>query len=145
MDYEKMMEKAKEAKSAEELLALAKENDIGMTEEEAEETFAMLGKSGELSDEELANVSGGSCHVNVGGKNYTVVTSHLRCMNGYYQNNFEYVGETLEGQKMYNLLYAKDNSRLRLTWMTFSVEGQCGMCRWLSFKAGTGYCSKSAE
>ena len=41
MDYEKMMEKAKEAKSAEELLALAKENDIEMTEEEAEETFAM--------------------------------------------------------------------------------------------------------
>ena len=68
MDYEKMMEKAKEAKSAEELLALAKENDIGMTEEEAEETFAMLEKSGELSDEELENVSGGGCHVNVGGK-----------------------------------------------------------------------------
>ena len=145
MEYEKLMEKAKGAKSAEELLALAKENDIEMTEEEAEETFAMLGKSGELSDEELANVSGGGCHVNVGGKNYTVVTSHLRCMNGYYQNNFEYVGETLEGQKMYNLLYAKDNSRLRLTWMTFSVEGQCGMCRWLSFKGGTGYCRLTAE
>ena len=45
MEYEKLMEKAKGAKSAEELLALAKENDIGMTEEEAEETFAMLGKA----------------------------------------------------------------------------------------------------
>ena len=36
MEYEKLMEKAKGAKSAEELLALAKENDIEMTEEEAE-------------------------------------------------------------------------------------------------------------
>ena len=45
MEYEKLMEKAKGAKSAEELLALAKENDIEMTEEEAEETFAMLGKA----------------------------------------------------------------------------------------------------
>ena len=45
MEYEKLMEKAKGAKSAKELLALAKENDIEMTEEEAEETFAMLEKA----------------------------------------------------------------------------------------------------
>ena len=145
MDYERMMEKAKGAKSAEELLALAKENEIEMTAEEAEETFAMLNRSGELSDEELANVSGGGCKTDVGGKKYTVVTSGLNCMNGHYENNFECVGENIEGGRLYNLIYAKDNSRLRLTWMSFSVEGQCGMCRWLSFKAGTGYCSKSAE
>ena len=35
-----MIEKAKEAKSAEELLALAKKNDIEITEEEAKAHFA---------------------------------------------------------------------------------------------------------
>ena len=89
MEYEKLMEKAKGAKSAEELLALAKENDIEMTEEEAEETFAMLGKSGELSDEELENVSGGGCHVDVGGKSFVVVTSALNCMNAVSYTHLE--------------------------------------------------------
>lgn len=59
-----MMEKAKAAKSAAELLELAKAEGIEMTAEEAEMRFAELNKKGELSDEELDNVSGGGC----GGK-----------------------------------------------------------------------------
>ena len=51
--------KVKQAKSAEELFALAKENGIEMTEEEAEKYFAELHKEGELADDELDNVSGG--------------------------------------------------------------------------------------
>ena len=51
--------KAKAAKSAEELLALAKENDIEMTEEEAKKHYAEWHKEGELSDDELDNVAGG--------------------------------------------------------------------------------------
>ena len=39
----------------------AKENGMELTFEEAEECFARLHKSGELSDEELDNVSGGGC------------------------------------------------------------------------------------
>ena len=54
--------KAKAAKSAEELLALAKENGIDMTEEEAAKYFAELNKEGELADEELNNVAGGACY-----------------------------------------------------------------------------------
>ena len=53
--------KAKAAKSAEELLALAKENGIEMTEEEANKYYADFHKEGELADEELDNVSGGGC------------------------------------------------------------------------------------
>ena len=53
--------KAKTAKSAEELFALAKENGIEMTEEEAAKYFAKLHKEGELADEELDNVAGGGC------------------------------------------------------------------------------------
>ncbi len=53
--------KAKECKSAEELLALAKENGIEMTAEEAEAKFAQLNNEGELSDDELSGAAGGGC------------------------------------------------------------------------------------
>ena len=51
--------KAKQAKSPEKLLILAKENGTEMTEESAKAYFAKLHKSGEVSDDELDNVSGG--------------------------------------------------------------------------------------
>ncbi len=58
-----IIEKAKAVKTAEELLALAKENSIEMTEEEAKAYFAQLNPvSGELSDDELDNVAGGGCY-----------------------------------------------------------------------------------
>ena len=58
-----LLTKAKAAKTAEELLTLAKENGIEMTAEEAQKIFAQLHpQTGELSDDELDNVSGGGCH-----------------------------------------------------------------------------------
>ena len=54
-----LLEKAKTAKSAEELLAMAKAENIELTEEQAAKAFAELNKMGELSDEELDNVAGG--------------------------------------------------------------------------------------
>ena len=56
-----LIEKAKTAKSAEELLAIAKAENIELTEEQAAKAFAELSKNGELSDEELDNVAGGGC------------------------------------------------------------------------------------
>ena len=56
-----LIEKAKTAKSAEELLAMAKAENIELTEEQAAKAFAELSKNGELSDEELDNVAGGGC------------------------------------------------------------------------------------
>ena len=54
-----LLEKAKTAKSAEELLEMAKAENIELTEEQAAKAFAELNKTGELSDEELDNVAGG--------------------------------------------------------------------------------------
>ena len=55
-----MIEKAKAARSAEELLALAKENNVEMTADEAKTYFAQLNPtSGELDDDDLDAVSGG--------------------------------------------------------------------------------------
>ena len=56
-----MIEKAKAAKSAEDLLALAKENNVEMTADEAKTYFAQLNPtSGELNDDDLDNVAGGA-------------------------------------------------------------------------------------
>ena len=54
-----LLEKAKTAKTAEELLELAKAENIELTAEQAKEYFATIHASGELSDEELDNVAGG--------------------------------------------------------------------------------------
>ena len=55
-----VLAKAKEMKTPEELMALAKESGIEMTKEKADEYFKQLStSSGEISDEELDNVSGG--------------------------------------------------------------------------------------
>jgi hypothetical protein len=55
-----MIEKARKAKSAEELLELAKANNVEMTADEAKTYFAQLNpKSGELSDDDLDAVAGG--------------------------------------------------------------------------------------
>ena len=58
-----LLAKAKEAKTPEELLTLAKENGMELTEAEAKTYFDLLHpQTGELSDDELDNVAGGGCH-----------------------------------------------------------------------------------
>ena len=55
-----LLAKAKEAKNPDELMSLAKENGIGLTEEETKAYFDRLHpQTGELADDELDNVSGG--------------------------------------------------------------------------------------
>ena len=57
-----MIEKAKTAKSAEELFEIAKESGVEMTADEAATYFAQLNpKSGELNDDDLDSVAGGAC------------------------------------------------------------------------------------
>ena len=60
---QELFAKAKEAKTPEELLSLAKENGIEMTDESANAYFEIIHpKAGELADDELDNVAGGGCH-----------------------------------------------------------------------------------
>ena len=77
-----MIEKAKAAKSAEELLALAKENNVEMTADEAKTYFAQLNpKSGELDDDDLDAVAGGvsGCKTS---DNYVADNTLVRVING---------------------------------------------------------------
>ena len=77
-----LLEKARTAKTAEELLAMAKAENIKLTQEEAVKAFAELNKTGEISDEELDNVAGGcgdpetpgEPKFNVGDQVYYLVT-----------------------------------------------------------------------
>ena len=68
-----LLEKAKTAKTAEELFAMAKAENIEMTAEEANKVYAELHKTGELSDEELDNVSGGCDDIKWGSTNHDVL------------------------------------------------------------------------
>lgn len=55
-----LIAKAKKTATVEELLALAKEKHMGLSEEDAKMYFELLHpKTGELSDDELDNVAGG--------------------------------------------------------------------------------------
>jgi DNA-directed RNA polymerase subunit RPC12/RpoP len=54
-----LIAKAKTAKSAEELLELAKVNNVELTETEAKTYFAQLNANGAVSDDELEFIAGG--------------------------------------------------------------------------------------
>ena len=56
-----LIAKAKAAKSAQELLELAKANNVELTEEEAKTYFEQLNANDAISDDELDSVAGGSC------------------------------------------------------------------------------------
>lgn len=56
---DEFIEKAREAKSAGEILALAGENSAELTEEEANELFDRL-RSGEFSDDKLEDIAAGT-------------------------------------------------------------------------------------
>ena len=80
--HAEMIQKAKGAKTARELLELAKAEGINMTADEAAIYFAQLNpESSELSDDEIDGVSGGGCGGNLPlYRNYTMVQDFF-CTN----------------------------------------------------------------
>ncbi len=122
-----LIEKAKSAKTPEELMAFAKESGVAMTEDESKAYFAQLNpKPGELSDEELDNVSGGACYRKDGRMVTTVCHKcrHWRCK--------------------------KDDGKWldRMGMPGCSVCGiglECSNCRYLSYEKGLWLCNCSAN
>ncbi len=98
-----LISKAKQAKTPEELIDIAKINNVELTAEEAKAYFNQLNKTGELNDDELNDVAGGGCHTKDGR---LVVTMYHDCDGfickncgkgkkfGLYSNSCE-GGETL--------------------------------------------------
>ena len=142
MMNEEMITKAKEVKTVEELIALAKENGVELNEEDAKMYFEQLNaKKGELSDDELDAVAGGGCETKVDGKEYTVVTSPCKCFTGQYLCNYE----MRDGY--WQLTDRLDHWETRQWWLETSGlderNNKCGSCAHLGFKGGIGYCEKS--
>lgn len=115
------LEKAKDAKSAEELLALAKENGIELTGEEAAKYYAELHREGEIADDELDNVAGGcgddgpsvpepEYH---GGETVYFCYEYMR----YYEAivlRTDYYNSALEDWRYW--IYVKDTGEEKTTW-----------------------------
>ena len=120
-----LLEKAKAAKSAEELLALAKENGVELTESEAAEYFAQIHKSGELADEELDNVAGGGCHKKDGR---LVVTMMYKCENFACK-----CGRTGDH-------YHQDYTGGRIP-----AETSCKSCKYCTYESGLWLCNNPAN
>lgn len=124
MDQKELLEQAKKAKSAEELMSLAKENGMELTKEEAEAYFAQLNKSGELSDEELDNVAGGGCH-NKDGR--LVVTVWYNCSDFTCKK----CGQKNTGDHFHII------DGYRTNYMQ-----QCQFCKYISYEGGLWLCNK---
>ena len=108
---------AKAAKSPEELLAMAKDAGVEMTLEQA--GSFLHPSSGEISEEELANVAGGYCHDSQGREVVTLVTP---CMHG---------------RRMLNAVQ-EDTARL-CRWPDNEVG--TSQCRYLSYESAIWYCN----
>ncbi len=133
---EEMIAKAREAQSAEELLQLAKDNGMDeFTMEDAEDLYAQMHASGEMSDEEMENVSGG-CSTTVDGQKYTVVSCGLKCFTGKWEDG------KAPAENYNRTIIRSDKTSLRSNWyMWSSTDNTCGTCIHLGFtKALTGYC-----
>ncbi len=127
-----LLEKAKRAKSKEELMALAKENSISLADGEAEYYLALLNDPsiyGEVGDDELDDVSGGGCKKTVDGKKHKVVSARTECFNGQYYR--------------YNPVIRKGG--LRDLWEFWGSDHCCGWCDFLGFKDGVGYCKREFD
>ena len=86
-----LIAKAKAAKSAEELLDIAKANSVELTETEAKTYFAQLGANGAVADDELENVSGGFNCGDANDSEADVTDSKLNMNIGNEKNNSKYV------------------------------------------------------
>ncbi len=126
MENRELLEKAKQANSPEELLALAKENDYPLDEESAKAYFEKIHKSGELSDDELGSVAGGGCHTNDGR---LVVTRGYGCFEwrckkcGCSVNQF------------------RSDGRDGLCSGRHENSGKCMACKFMSYESGLWLCN----
>ena len=136
-----LFEKAKAAGSPEELLKLA--HEVGMedfTEENAKAYFESMHKSGELSDNELANASGGC---KKGGRR--IVTKGLVCVAYDFTDRSSYWQCKvcrLPNSKCYcNRGNVNSSDELFDLSGNFNKKHVCGSCQFCSYEKGVWYCN----
>jgi len=135
MTHEELLLKVKTVKSTEELIVLAKENGIEMTEESAQAYFEQLNKKGELADDELDNVAGGGCY-EIGGDRLVVTTinscGRWRCEDCGGKNQSKGYPETPYHR-------CKEDGPITHSSLT------CGCCKYCSYEKGIWYCNHDSN
>ena len=129
MDNKELLEKARQAKSPEELLAIANENGVDMNEDSAKAYFEQLHNSGELSDDELDGVAGGGCY----NRGKLVVTSFHVCDKW----TCKYCGEKLVATQGKLLRYKRH--RCLVERSEFSIN--CSNCAHEVYERGLQLCN----
>ncbi len=128
-----LIEKAKNAQSAQDLIALAKDENMELTLEQATEYMKVLHPPmGEIEDGDLDNVAGGACYI---GDNRLIVTVNHTCkywkckkcggykkMSGLYDSS-GYVDECYQCNKCYNR------------------PCNCNHCSYMSYEKGMWLCN----
>lgn len=113
---EKLLEKAKNTKSAEELMVLAKENGFDLSEEDARIYFAKLNaKEGALNDDELGHVAGGRKCGTIYKDGWPVVVGSFNTCDLYKRNP--------------DSIDIWGDSTLCDTCIHFSVDGILNVCK----------------
>ena len=132
-----MLIKARNAKSAEEVLSLA--HEIGLedfTEENAKQYFDMIHKSGEISDDELDGAAGGC---KKGGRR--VVTIGLECA-GYKPPRNDHFWRCKKCKQ--NDEICKCHAQVDLETnnpFQYNRKNRCGTCGWCTYEGGMWYCN----
>ena len=125
-----MIENAKKAKSPDELLALAKENEVELTEEEAKAYFAQLNPtSGELSDDDLDNVAGGCSDKN---GNMVVTVGALLCGGGPFLCK-------CGGKATKREIYVLESLEIKVC-AKCGAKANCGNCQHCVYEKGLWKC-----
>ncbi len=136
-----LIQKAKAAKSPEEILELARENGMtDFTEENARTYFDTVKKRGELADSELENATGGGCAVKGHGQKMVLpinVCDHWMCeyCNGARMSlrpRSQYLDE-----KYLNLC---DPERFDVDDKYYHLQ-ECRYCYYCSYERGAWWCN----
>ena len=135
MTHEELILKAREAKSAQEFLSLAKETGVELTEESAKAYYEQIHKKGELADDELDNVAGGGCY-EIGGDRL-VVTLINSCGRWACQD----CGgkDTSGGYPALPFHRCKEDGPITYSNLT------CGCCKYCSYEKGIWYCNHNSN
>lgn len=127
-----VMEKARSAENSEALWALAKENGMELTQEEADAYFAELHKTGELSDDELENVTGGGCKKN----GHPVVTIYHSCREWRCKKH-QIDGYSQRSRPGWVTLYTTD---IQCKIGECECPYNCGNCYYCHYESGLWLC-----
>lgn len=138
MNKKELLEKAKAAKSPEEIQVLAKENGMeDFSVDSAKAYYEQFHKEGELLDEELDNVAGGACYIDDGRMVTTVFNDckYFACKHcGSTDRKIPY-------GHLSGCPFAKMSPLSEQLQTDDELRG-CSNCKYMSYEKGLWLCNK---